>query len=183
MSLAFVEKRLLWLLLIMAALGGTVLAQEADARFPGQSSKNDEDQPFGIRETRVKMRIDQEKKEYEEMIDRSQQALKLSQEIEKSFQQQPSLSRVDTAKLDELEKLVKKVRSELGGGNSDETDDEDQPENTAPKTIADAAKALSTYTAKLVDELKKSSRFTVSVAAIQSSNSALRVVRFLKIPK
>jgi hypothetical protein len=177
------SKHLLWTLFLIASFAVAAFAQEADSHFPGQPAKNDEDQPVGIKEQREKMRIDQEKKEYSEMVDRSQQALKLSQDIQKAFEQQPSLTRADQEKLDELEKLVKKVRSELGGGNSDDNDDEDQPQDTSPKTVAEAAKALSTYTAKLVDELKKTSRFSISVVAIQSSNSALKIVRFLKVSK
>ena len=158
-------------------------AQEADSRFPGSSGKNDPDQPVGIRETRERMRIEQEKKQYEEMLDRSQQALKLSQDLEKAFEQQPSLTRADIEKLDELEKLVKKVRGELGGGNSDDNEDSDQAEDQSPKTLADGIKSLQIYTSKLADELKKTSRFGISAVAIQSSNSVLKIVRFLRVSK
>ena len=181
MSFYLNSKRLVWSALLIGSFAFAVFAQEADTRFPGQ--KTNDDQPVGLRETREKLRIDQEKKEYQEMVDRSQQAFKLSQDIEKSFEQQSTLTRADQEKLDELEKLVKKVRSELGGGNSEESDDPDQSVDSGPKTMADAAKALSIYTAKLVDELKKTSRFGISALAIQSSNSALRLVRFLRVSK
>jgi hypothetical protein len=157
-------------------------AQEADSRFPGPP-KNDPDQPVGIRETREKMRIEQEKKQYDEMIDRSEQALKLSRDIEKAFEQQPSLTRSELEKLDDLEKLIKKVRGELGGGDSDDSDSGDQLEDTTPKNAADAVKALQTHAEKLVDELKKTSRFGISAVAIQSSNSVLKIVRYLKVSK
>ena len=184
MSIGPISNRLLWTLVVIGIFALAAFAQEADARFPSQQPKNNDDQPVGIRETREKMRIEQEKKEYQETVDRGQQALKLSQDIEKSFQQQSTLTQADQEKLDELEKLVKKVRSELGGGNSgDRDDDADASDDATPKTLADAAKALSTYTSKLVDELKKTSRFGISAVAIQSSNSALRIVRFLKLSK
>lgn len=170
-------------MLLIGLFALCAFAQEADSRFPGASPKNDPDQPVGIRETREKMRIDQEKKEYEEMIDRGEQALKLSRDVERALQQQASLTRSDIEKLDELEKLVKKVRGELGGGNADDNDDADQPADASPKTVADAVKALSTYAGKLVDELKKTSRFGISAVAIQSSNSVLKIVRFLKVSK
>src|SRR6478736_4756832 len=93
------SKHLLWTLFLIASFAVAAFAQEADSHFPGQPAKNDEDQPVGIKEQREKMRIDQEKKEYSEMVDRSQQALKLSQDIQKAFEQQPSLTRADQEKL------------------------------------------------------------------------------------
>jgi hypothetical protein len=129
----------------------------------------------------AKMRIEQEKKEYDQMVDRGQQALKLSEQLEQSFQQNSSFRRDDRDKLDDLEKLVKKIRNELGaeGGIDDTDDDADE----VPKNAADGVRSLQTLTSKLVDELKKGTRFGVSAVAIQSSNSVLRVVRFLKLSK
>jgi hypothetical protein len=171
-----------WTILLIGLFAFGTFAQEADSRFPGQQ-KNDQDQPVGLRETQEKMRIEQAKKEYEEMLDRGEQALKLSQELEKAFAQQPSLTRSDLEKLDDLEKLVKKIRGELGGGNGDDADDSDQAEDTSPKTVADAVKSLQSVTGRLVDELKKTSRFGISAVAIQSSNSVLKIVHFLRVSK
>lgn len=175
-----IAKTLPFVVLLIGLSGLSLFAQEADSRYPG--SKNDPDQPVGIRETREKMRIDQEKKDYQEMLDRSEQVLKLSQDLEKAFQQTPSMTRSDLEKLDDLEKLVKKVRGEMGG-NADDNDDADQAQDDSPKTVADGVKALSSYASKLVDELKKTSRFGISAVAIQSSNSVLKIVRYLKFSK
>lgn len=166
-------------ILTVALFAIGALGQEPDNRFPGQ--KNDPDQPFGLRETQKKMQIDQEKKDYDEMIDRSQQAIKISQDLSKAFEQQPSLTRSDLEKLDDLEKLVKKIRNELGGANSD--DDGDDADDVSPRTVADGIKALQNLTGKMADELKKTTRFGISAVAIQSSNSVLKIVRFLKLSK
>lgn len=172
-----------WTILLVGLFALGAFAQEADSRFPGSQPKNDPDQPVGLRETQEKMRIEQAKKEYEQMLDRGEQALKLSQDLDKAFAQQPSLTRSDLEKLDDLEKLVKKIRGELGGGNSDDSDDADQAEDASPKTVADGIKALQSVTGRLVDELKKTSRFGISAVAIQSTNSALKIVRFLRVSK
>ena len=42
---------------------------------------------------------------------------------------------------------------------------------------------LKTSTAKLVDELKKTTRFSLSATAIQTSNAVLTVARFMRIRK
>jgi len=116
------------------------------------------------------------------MLDRAQQAAKISQDLEQSLNGRPVLSRSDIEKLESLEKLVKKVRNELGGDNDDQNA-EDADDDPSPRTPADAVKALQSLTSKMLDELKKTTRFGVSVAAIQSSNAVLKVVRFLKFSK
>ncbi len=82
-----------------------------------------------------------------------------------------------------MEKLVKKIRSEIGADNDggaeiDEIETEEKPSN-----VLNALKSLRSTTGRLVAELKKQTRHTVSVVAIQSSNVLLRVVRFIKFGK
>jgi hypothetical protein len=153
--------------------------RSADGRIEGP------DQPKTMQEMMKKMQIDQAKKEYEEMLDRGQQALKISQEVEKDFSAKNQLSRSDIEKLDSLEKLVKKIRGELGGGDGDDSDaDADGTKvEPVPNNPADAVKALGTFTSKLVDELQKTSRFGISAIAIESSNAVIKVVRFLRFSK
>ena len=158
----------------------SILAQDADNRSLGQ--KSDSDAPTSLREMQKKLQIAEEKKDYDEMLDRAEQASKISQELEQSLGERPVLTRTDLDKLETLEKLVKKVRNELGADKDDSVDPEDA-DDPSPKSASDAVKALQTLTSKMVDELKKTTRFGVSVAAIQSSNAVLKVVRFLKFSK
>ena len=46
---------------------------------------------------------------------------------------------------------------------------------------AEAVKSLRAMTVSMYDELKKTSRFTISAAAIESTNALLRITRFLRI--
>src|SRR6185369_8362828 len=106
-----------FLALCLISCGGlAVLGQDAESRIPGVTKPPDPDQPKNMREMQRKMQIDQEKKEYDEMQDRAQQAQKISDDLEKAFSDKPTLTRPELNKLDELEKLVKKIRGELGGG-------------------------------------------------------------------
>ena len=142
------------------------------------------DQPKGTQEMLKKMQIEQAKKNYEEMLDRGQQALKISQEVEKDYSTKNELSRSDLDKLESMEKLVKKIRGEMGGDDDDSnSDSDDKKADPIPNNPADAVKALGTFTTKLVDELQKTSRFGISAAAIESSNAVLKVVRFLRFSK
>ena len=69
----------------------------------------------------------------------------------------------------------------FGDDEEDDADKGDAPRQ--PRSPADGLKALQDLTGKLLDELKKTSRFGISAAAIQSSNAVLKVVRFLRFTK
>jgi|SRR4029079_2457701 len=180
MHLRFLESGFFTILAVVS-LALAISAQDADSNQPGVQSKPD-DRPKSVREMMQRMRIDQEKKDHQEMIDRGEEALKISEQLEQSFGQRSTLTRNDRERLDSLEKLVKKIRGELGG--DDEEDDADKGDAPRqPRSPADGLKALQDLTGKLLDELKKTSRFGISAAAIQSSNAVLKVVRFLRFTK
>lgn len=150
-----------------------------------------EDLPKNMKETLEKQRIEREKKDYQEMLDRGEEALKLSDELEKSVAQTNKLSSQDQIKLERLEKIVKKIRKELGGDDDDgdksatvtETEAGETEKDAKPLTVVSAVKKLQSSAAKLVAELKKTTRFSISAVAIQSSNALLKIVKFVQFYK
>jgi oligoendopeptidase F len=143
-----------------------------------------EDLPSNIKETLAKQRIAREKKDYEELLQRSEEAVKLSDELEKSFANSNQLSSDDQKKLDRLEKLVKKIRNELGAGDDGESDITDgDDKDKQPSTLINAFKILQSNSSQLFDEIKKSTRYSVSVVAIQTSNFLLKLVKFIRFSK
>lgn len=164
-------------IIVFFAFAAAGLAQDASSRTPGNRADGQKDEPKSFSELMAKHRIEQAKKDYEEMLERANSALAVTQQLENSFEKTGALSK---QKLDEVEKMVVKIRKELGG----EGDDEDlEAEGPQPSTIGDALKYLQKTTTQLLDQLKKSTRFTISAAAIQSSNGILKVVRFLRLRK
>jgi len=144
-----------------------------------QTSMKDE-LPKGVKETLARGRIEREKKDFEELLERGNEAVKLSSELEKSFAQTNQLSADDRKKLDRLEKLVKKIRQGIGG----EDDDAKMVEAAdRPSTVLNALETIKSNALKLVDELQKTSRYSISVVAVESSNLLLKVVRFLRFGK
>ncbi|MEO6050848.1 MAG: hypothetical protein ABIP78_05890 [Pyrinomonadaceae bacterium] len=128
------------------------------------------------------MRIDKDKKDFDQMIERGGEALKISEELDKSFEANGRLTEKEKAKLESVEKLVKKIRSELGGDDDSDSDAREKPQaETSSLSLADAVKALRSTTIDLYNELKETTRFTISAAAIQSSNTILKLARFLKL--
>ncbi|MBX7053655.1 MAG: hypothetical protein K1X36_01785 [Pyrinomonadaceae bacterium] len=152
-------------------------AQGAEASTPSYGTVKEEP-PKGVREVMAKLRIDQEKKEYQEMLDRGEAALKLSDELEASLEKNQRLTDADRAKLASLEKIVKKIRGDLGGDEDEESADSGKQET--PSSLVEGFKTLKSTTVKLVDELKKTTRFSISASAIYTSNAVLRMTRLLK---
>ena len=163
---------------MLISFASVCISAQVDASTPSGRPRLEEDLPDSIKENLAKGRIDQEKKEHEELLKRGDEALKLSEDIEKSFAANNKLSSEDFKKLDRLEKIVKKIRTELGGD-----DDDDITEDKTPSTLENAFKSLQENTVKLVDELQKSTRYSISVIAIESSNVLLKVVKFLRFKK
>ncbi len=170
----------------------TALLLSAAARISAQSDnvglpasgrqESKEDQPRSFKEMLTKQRIEREKKDYEEMLSRGDEAARLSQQLENAFEQNKALSQKDRQKLETLEKIVTKIRKELGGGDADGEETVVVKEQR-PSSLQEAFSNLKETTLKLVDELKKGSRFTISAVAIQSSNTVLKLVRFLRLRK
>ncbi len=168
-------------ILIIAAIAAfgsaAVYAQGAEAQTPSYGTIKEEP-PKGVREVMAKLRIDQEKKEYQEMLDRGESALTLSNELEASLEKNNRLTDADRAKLASLEKIVKKIRGDLGGDDDEEAADTEKEET--PSSLIEGFRTLKSTTVKLVDELKKTSRFSISASAIYTTNAVLRMTRLLK---
>ncbi len=157
-----------------------VFAQGGADNRPVFAQNEDRDLPKSARESMEKLRIEKERKNYEEMLQRGEDVRKLAERLEKSLAQNGRFSETDREALATLEKNVKKIRSELGGDDDDEKLD-DVLKSGANTSIMDAFDALKNAAISLTDELKKTSRFTISATAIQSSNAVLTVARFLRI--
>ena len=153
---------------------------QIDASSPNGRPRKEE-LPQNIQETMAKQRIEREKKEYEELLEKSREAVKISDELEKSFAVSNQLSAEDRKKLDRLEKLVKKIRSELGGDEDGELDAEENRQ--PPSNVAGAFQILQKNAAQLFSEIKKSTRYSISVVAIQTSNALLKLVKFIRFGK
>lgn len=170
--------KIIFLFPLFVILQAEVSAQ-ADASSPsGRPSATREDEmPEGFREGLAKRRIKAEEKEYDDLIQKGEEALKISDEISKNFETHNNLTAEDTKKIDRLEKVVKKIRQDLGA--KDETDPDDEKSNS-PLSLKSALNGIKETTSDLLSELKKTTRHSISVVAVQSSNTLLKLVRFAK---
>jgi SMC interacting uncharacterized protein involved in chromosome segregation len=168
--------RTIFIFIFIFSVSVTVQAQ-FDVTTPSGTPKT-EQLPQPIMETMAKKQLEENKKEHERLIKRSQDAVKISEELEKSFAKNKKLTSQDQNKLKDLEKLLKRIRKDLGGS----ADEEDQLEEK-PTTMANALNALKETTESLYEQVKKTTRYTISAVAIKSSNTVLYIVKFLQFGK
>ena len=166
--------------LFMSAFSvGAQTDASGDPIFGRRDPKADEAKT--VKDMLAKQRTLRDKKDHEEMLKRAEEAAILSQQLENAFEQKKQLSGQDIQKLESLEKIVTKIRRELGG--DDDEDDDVFLKERKPSTLREAFDSLHVTTLKLADELKKTSRFSISALAIQTSNSVLKLVKFLRLRK
>lgn len=134
--------------------------------------------PIGFREKLIKIRIDEDKEDFNKLISRTETVSKLSKEIHASYEKNNALTPKDWSKLKELKKLLKKIRRKLSAKNDDK-----KMLNRKPKSLADAINKLRESTAFLLKEIRKTNRYSISVAVIQSSNTVWKLVKFIRLKK
>jgi hypothetical protein len=169
------------LILAAAVLGasGSYSQTAADNTPMGRPGSEKESYPHSIRDSLEKMRIEREKKEFDKMIERGQQVTRIAAELEAALLHNGYLTEKEKAKLASVEKLAKQIRSDLGGGD-DEEEESEKGSGGSALNISEAVRTLKASTEDLFRELKKTSRFTISAAAIYSSNAVLRLARFMR---
>jgi len=129
-------------------------------------------------ELRMRACIKQQQREYRDLLDNGEEAAKISSELEKEVEKTQSLTAEDQKKIDRLEKLFKKIRGSLGGEDDDPGADEEKP-----LSLANAVEKLNEKAAGLFDDLKKSTRYSISVTAIQTSNMMIRLLKYIRFGK
>lgn len=120
-------------------------------------------------------RVRAAEKEYNEIIERSDDVLAIADALKSSFAQNNQLVNADIGKLSALEKQIKKIRKSLGGD-----DDEQISVEAAPDSLADALAKLHEISRSLNEELKKSTRHQISASSIESANQLLDLIVYVR---
>ena len=108
------------------------------------------------------------------MVERAGEMAHIGDEILDSFEHSKSLSRDDLKKLDRMEKLARKIRSNAGASD-DEGDLQESPGH-----IEDAVKRLAEISDTLKKNVQKTSRLVISAAVIKNSNELIGLIRRIK---
>lgn len=176
---------ILLLVAVIAAASVNTFAQGTPASEPFPNSRRDAETelPKEISENLVKLQIKQSVKDHEELLERGDEALLLTEKIDYSLEKNGRFTSVDLENLERLEKVVIKIRKELGGDSDGEADEKSAKEVSKNSDLTDAFQSLKSSTEKLVAELKKTSRHSISAVAIQTSNTVIKIARFLRLRK
>ena len=113
-------------------------------------------------------------KDYQENVDRAREAAQLSTEIRDAYLHNKSFGHTEQKKLERLEKLTRKIRSEAGGSDGDVTID------NVPSQIEPALARLAEISDKVRKGVEKTPRQVVSASVIEDSNELLEIIRYVR---
>src|SRR5215470_1819936 len=116
---------------------------------PGSSTQapaNKDETPLGNfeEEIRAKRAIKMAEKDHQENVNRAHEIADLAKDLQKTLKDKPAIDHDSVKKIDRLEKLTKKIRSEAGG-EDEEVEIVDRPPDitSAVNKIAESADSLS----------------------------------------
>lgn len=124
-------------------------------------------------EIRAKREIKIAEKDYQENLNRAKEIGDIGQQL-KDLKADTTLDRDCVKKIERLEKLTKKVRSEAGG------DDEEITLTPRPTDLASAIKQISEQSEHLSKEVQNTPRRVVSAAVISNANVLLELIRLAR---
>lgn len=125
-------------------------------------------------EMMVRQEIKTAEKEHQENIDRAREAAQLSTELRDSFSNNKAFVHDDLKKLERLEKITRKIRSEAGGSEGDVTIDD------PPTGMDSALSRLADISDKLRKGVEKTPRQVVSAAVIERANEVLEIIHYVR---
>ncbi|MFY9619979.1 MAG: hypothetical protein WAQ99_09215 [Pyrinomonadaceae bacterium] len=177
----FLRLTLACALVLFTAMWISAQAQPGARRPVPQPSPNPMDKrndgiDFGNRETetRTRMMLKKEKKDYEEHVERAQEARDLAAELQKTYETARSFNAADYKKLERLEKLTRRIRNEVGGSQTDADPKE------LPKTHDEAVPQLAEMAKELCDEVEKTPRRIVSASIINQANKLIALIQYVR---
>lgn len=125
-------------------------------------------------EMRIKREIKSAEKDHQQNLDRAKEASELGQALVGSFKKNNSLAREDLKKLEKLEKLAKRIRSEAGG-SEDEVSLEKKPSD-----LQEAMNCVGEVSASLNEKVQETPRQVVSATIIDKANVLLELIRVVR---
>ena len=123
---------------------------------------------------RARRAIRYAEKEHQENLSRARDASDLGRDLASAFKKKQALNSDDMKKLEKLEKITKKIRSEAGA-----SDDEVILEQK-PHDLASAVESVAKVSSSLSERVIKTPRRVVSTAIIDEANVLLELIRIVR---
>ncbi len=125
-------------------------------------------------EMRIKREIKSAEKEHKQNLERAKEVSDLGQELVASFKKNNSLDREDIRKLEKIEKLARRIRSEAGG-SEDEVSIEKRPGD-----LVEAMNCVARVSASLNEKVQETPRQVVSATIIDKASVLLELIRIVR---
>lgn len=136
---------------------------------------SDEQAPTALDyEMRAKREIKYAEKEHRENLTRAREASELGNALAAAFKENQSLGSDEIKKLEKLEKITKKIRSEAGAS------DDDFELEQKPGDLAEAVDCVAKVSNSLSEKVLKTPRRVVSASIIEESNVLLELIRIVR---
>ena len=137
--------------------------------------KNQDDSPLTTfeEEIRAKREIKLAEKDHQENLNRAREIAQIGKELRESFKGKASFDRDCFKKIERLEKLTKKVRSEAGG-------EDEEVDISRPADLAAAITQISEASETLSKDVQNTPRRVVSASVINNANVLLELIRVAK---
>jgi hypothetical protein len=185
--------RTLFLLALILGLSCAVQAQRSETVPPAQRSKTPRDPILQEKEANrpdrpeskiqvgspeaemlARQHLKAAEKDYKDNLERAREAAQLSTELRDTYLHNKAFGRTEEKKLERLEKLTRKIRSEAGGSDGEAT-----LENV-PTQMEPALSRLTEVTDKMRKVVEKTPRQVVSAAVIDRANELLEIIRYIR---
>lgn len=125
-------------------------------------------------ELRIKREIKSAEKDHKQNLERAREISDLGQELVASFKKNSALDREDIKKLEKLEKLAKRIRSEAGGSEDEESIEK------KPSDLLEAMDCVAKVSASLNEKVQETPRQVVSATIIDKANVLLELIRIVR---
>jgi membrane-associated HD superfamily phosphohydrolase len=164
----------------IGASAQTTQSKPAPSPDPGNPLKTsaaaDDVAPLGPieEEIRAKRAIKLAEKEYKDNLNRAREAAQISTQLRDSYKQNGSLTRDDNKRLERLEKLAKRIRSEAGGSSEDVSPGE------PPRELEATLARLAELSEALRKSVENTPRQVVSASVIEQANVILELIKLTR---
>ncbi|HEY6190144.1 MAG TPA: hypothetical protein VIW80_21010 [Pyrinomonadaceae bacterium] len=160
---------------VMTAFAGAALAQ-GTRNSAAAEAESEYDTMLGspAREMRARLEIERQEKLRRENLERAREVAQLGEELRDAFTSHQALDRAEVKKLERLEKLTRRIRSEAGGS------DDEEPLEDAPRGLDVAMTRIAELSGELRKGVEKTPRLVVSASVIEQANQLLELIGFVR---
>jgi vacuolar-type H+-ATPase subunit I/STV1 len=140
----------------------------------GSSSRSSTNIGSPEQEMLARSEIKAAEKERQENLERAREAAQLGTELRDAYTSSKTFSRLEIKKLERLEKLARRIRSEAGGS------DDDGMLDNIPSQMVSAVDRLAETSEAMRKGVEKTPRQVVSASVIERANEVLKIIQYIR---